>query len=148
MNFVLNILRIFYGIHVLLLVHISWCEECSFSKWRQGTIWTCEAYPPLSLRTVNTEEARGQMTPPFFAVQVFNRIKPGGRLCPTHYHLPPGFLDSHRPCFLSHSQCSVITNTIWLPLNCPTNKPLFYVSVIASADLWDTTFCTRRFWGF
>ena len=130
MDFVLNFLRIFYGIHVLLLVHKSWCEECSSFKMTSRDHLTLAR---LILRIVNTEVSRVQMpSPHFFADQVFNPT------IQTREHIMPNtFLPAPRifrlavdPAFsLFHN---VITNTNWLSVNCSTNTQPFYVSVLNS----------------
>ena len=137
MDFVLNFLRIFYGIHVLLLVHKSWCEECSSFKMTSRDHLTLARLilpPPLSLRNVNTEDSRVQM-PHFFEDQVFNpTIQTREQIVPnTLLPAPRIFRHAVDPAFsLFHS---VITNTNWLSVNCPTNKPLFYVSVLTSLSV-------------
>ena len=82
----------FYGIHVLLLVHKSWCEECSSFKMTSRDHLTLAR---LILRIVNTEVSRVQMPSPIFLQIRYLTLlfKPESILCPTHSYLPPGFSD-------------------------------------------------------
>ena len=79
--------------------------------------------PPHSLRAIKHWRGKGTNASPtiFFADQV-TLSKPGGRLlCPTHYYLPSGFSDMPLTLLSLSLFHSVITNTNWLSVNCPTN---------------------------